>query len=107
MGCRILHGLGALLCLGPSDHLGSSWGWGSWWALVSFQLRCWGVVNSISNLLFSAPPANGVGLALGFVGSFGVWVVFLVVGDFLDRVVVLQSCEVWCFMSPSEPPTFA
>ena len=40
MGCHILHGLGALLRLGPFDHLGSSWDWGSWWALVSFQLRC-------------------------------------------------------------------
>ena len=63
MGCCIVHGLGALLRLGPSDHLGTSWGCGSWWALVFFRLRCWGVVNSTPNLLFTAPPAHEVGLA--------------------------------------------
>ena len=29
-------------------------------------------MNSTSNLLFNAPPAHQAGLALGFVGSFGV-----------------------------------
>ena len=29
-------------------------------------------MNSTSDLLFTAPPAHEVGLALGFVGSFGV-----------------------------------
>ena len=40
-------------------------------------------MSSTSNLLFIAPPAHEVGLALGFVGSFGVWVFLLVVGGFL------------------------
>ena len=39
---------------------------------MSFHLRCWGNVNSTSNLLFTAP-AHEVGLALGFLGGFGVW----------------------------------
>ena len=50
------------------------------WCLSSFDAG--GVVNSTSNLLFTAPPAHEVGLALGFVGSFGVWVSFLMVGGF-------------------------
>ena len=75
LGTGIWHGLGALLHLGPSDHLGSSWGWGSWWAWCLSSFISGGVVNSTSNL-FTAPPAHGVGLALGFVGSFGVRVFF-------------------------------
>ena len=43
---------------------------GGLWCLSSFGAG--GVVNSTSNLLFNAPPAREVGLALGFVGSFGV-----------------------------------
>ena len=38
-------------------------------------------MNLTSNLLFAAPPAREVGLALGFVGGFGVWG-FWVVGGF-------------------------
>ena len=99
---------GALLRLGPCDHLGSSWGWGSWWALVSCRLRCLagfgagGVVNSTSDLLFTAPPAHEVGLALEFVGSFGVQIFFFLnffdVGGFLDGVVVLDhvGCGTAC-----------
>ena len=66
MGCCILHGLG------PSDHLGSSWAGApvGLWCLSSFDAG--GVVTSTSNLLFTASPAHEVGLALGFVGSFGV-----------------------------------
>ena len=30
-------------------------------------------MKTTCNLLFTAPPAHEVGLALGFVGSFGVW----------------------------------
>ena len=40
-------------------------------------------MNSTSNLLFAAPPAHEVGLALGFVGSFGVWGFFWWLGGFL------------------------
>ena len=47
---------------------------GGLWCLSSFDAG--GVVNSISNLLFTALPAHEVGLALGFVGSFGVWFFF-------------------------------
>ena len=42
---------------------------GGLWFLSSFGAG--GVVNSTPNLLFNAPPAHEVGLALGFVGSFG------------------------------------
>ena len=58
---------------GPSDHLGSSWAGapGRLCCLSSFVAG--GVVKSTSNLLFTAPPAHGVGLALGFFGGFGVW----------------------------------
>ena len=43
---------------------------GGLWCYSSFDAG--GVVNSTSNLLFTAPPAHEVGLALGFVWSFGV-----------------------------------
>ena len=70
---------------------------------MSFRLRCWGVVNSTSDLLFTAPPAHVVGLALEFVGSFGVqiflFLFFFYVGGFLDGVVVLESCGVRYYMS--------
>ena len=62
---------------------------GGLWCLSSFVAG--GVVNSTSDLLFTAPLAHEVGLALGFVGSFGVWV-FLWLEVSLDGVVVLQSC---------------
>ena len=54
---------------------------GGLWCLSSFVAG--GVVNSTSNLLFTAPPAHEVGLALGFVGSFGAWV-FWWLGGFLE-----------------------
>ena len=74
---------------------------GGLWCLSSFIAG--GAVNSTSNLLFTAPPAHGVGLALGFVC---VWVFFGGWGVSLDGVVVLRSCGVRCFMSPSWSPTF-
>ena len=77
---------------------------GGLWCLSSFDAG--GVVNSTSNLLFTAHPAHEVGLALGFVGSFGVWGFFGGWGVSLDGVMVLQSCGVRCFMSPSQSPTF-
>ena len=72
MGCRILHGLGFSfvwdhLIIWDLDGAGAP---GGLWCLSSFS--AWGVVNSTSNLLFTAPPAHEVGLALGFAGSFGV-----------------------------------
>ena len=50
--------------------------------LMGFGVFPGGVVNSTSDLLFTAPSAHEVGLALGFVGSFGVWGFFLVVGGY-------------------------
>ena len=67
---------GALLRLGPCDHLGSSWAGapGGLWCLAGFGAG--GVVNSTSDLLFTAPPAHEVGLALEFVGSFRVQIFY-------------------------------
>ena len=104
MGCRILHGLGLSFIW---DHviiwdLHGAGAPGGLWCLSSFGAG--GVVNSTSDLLFTDPPAHGVGLALEFVGSFGVQIFFLFfyffdVWGFLDGVVVLESCGVWYYMT--------
>ena len=47
---------------------------GGLWCLAGFGAG--GVVNSTSDLLFTAPPSHEVGLALEFVGSFGVQIFF-------------------------------
>ena len=72
MGCRILHGLGLSFVWGHLIiwDLHGAGAPGGLWCLSSFDAG--GVVNSTSNLLFTAPPPHEVGLALGFVGSFGV-----------------------------------
>ena len=95
MGCRILHGLGLSFVW---DHviiwdLHGAGAPGGLWCLAGFGAG--GVVNSTSDLLFTAPPAHEVGLALEFVGSFGVQIFliffnFFDVGGFLDGVVVLD-----------------
>ena len=101
MGCRILHGLGLSFVW---DHviiwdLHVAGAPGGLWCLAGFGAG--GVVNSTSDFLFTAPPAHEVGWALEFVGSFGVQIfyLFFYVGDFLDGVVVLESCGVWYYMS--------
>ena len=60
-------------------------------------------MNSTSDLLFTAPPAHEVGLALEFVGSFRVQIFIFIfnffdVGGFLDGVVVLDhvGCGTAC-----------
>ena len=76
MGCRILHGLGLSFVW---DHviiwdLHGAGAPGGLWCLASFGAG--GVVNSTSDLSFTAPPAHQVGLALEFVRSFGVQIFF-------------------------------
>ena len=101
MGCRILHGLGLSFVW---DHviiwdLHGAGAPGGLWCLAGFGAG--GVVNSTSGLLFTAPPVHEVGLALEFVGSFGVQILFIYffdVGGFLDGVVVLDhvGCGTAC-----------
>ena len=99
MGCRILHGLGLSFVW---DHviiwdLHGAGAPGGLWCLARFGAG--GVVNSTSDLLFTAPPAHEVGLALEFVGSFDVQIFFFFdVGGFLDGVVVLDhvGCGTAC-----------
>ena len=56
-------------------------------------------MNSTSDLLFTAPPAHEVGLALEFVGSFGVQIFFLCWGVslmewwFLNHVGCGTACH--------------
>ena len=65
---------------------------GGLWCLAGFGAG--GVVNSTSDLLFTAPPAHEVGLALEFVGSFGVQI-FLFFFIFLMLGVSLME---WWFL---------
>ena len=99
MGCRILHGLGLSFIW---DHviiwdLHGAGAPGGLWCLAGFGAG--GVVNSTSDLLFTAPPAHGVGLALEFVGSFGVQIFFLMLGvplmewRFLNHVGCGTTCH--------------
>ena len=56
-------------------------------------------MNSTFNMLFIAPPAHWIGLAMGFFGGFGVWGSLEWLGVSLDEVGVLRLCEVQCSMS--------
>ena len=104
-GCRILHGLGLSFVW---DHviiwdLHGAGAPGGLWCLPSFGAG--GVVNSTSDLLFTAPPAHEVGLAWSLLGAlvcrfFFIFIfIFFYVGGFLDEVGVLGSCGVRYYMS--------
>ena len=94
MGCRILHGLGLSFVW---DHviiwdLHGAGAPGGLWCLAGFGAG--GVVNSTSDLLFTAG-AHEVGLALEFVGSFGVQIFFF----FFIFLILGVSLMEWWFLN--------